>query len=424
MKEAKSSVDLMVIGAGLAGLSAALFAAQRGLKVCLVGDAGGLDFSSGLMDLLGVHPMKEGRRRDDPWQALAELAADQPRHPYALVGPGTIRQAFYEFTACLAQGGLLYQGHEQKNLKVLTSAGTVKFTYRVPHTMWPGIQAMEQHLPTLLVDFKGMKEFNLAQAVEVQKDAWPGLRHARLDLERYKGDLHPEALAWDLALAANREDLAQTIKPHLKNELALGLPAVLGVQDTLAVKAHLEELLGVSVFEVPTPPPSIAGLRLREVLDQALASLDVELLRKQRVTGFQVIPDGCFIFNTTAGEEGRPMRARAAILAGGRFLGQGLKADRSRVWEPLFGLPVRQPPARRDWHRDNFYDLRGHPLNQAGLPTDDKLRPLAESGRPAYANLFAAGTILAGQDWMRQKCGSGLALATALAAVEACQSLL
>jgi hypothetical protein len=31
--------------------------------------------------------------------------------------------------------------------------------------------------------------------------------------------------------------------------------------------------------------------------------------------------------------------------------------------------------------------------------------------------LFAAGSILAHQDWMRMKCGSGLALSTAYAAV-------
>lgn len=424
MSQTQTPLDLMVIGAGLAGLSAALFAAQRGLSVCLAGDSGGLDFSTGLMDLLGVHPMEEGRPRHDPWQALQELAVDNPQHPYVRIAPETIRQAFYEFTTCLAQGGLLYQGHEQTNLKVLTSAGTIKHTYRVPHTMWNGVKALEQALPTLLVDFKGMKDFNLAQAAEVQKERWPGLRHVRLALEGYQGDLHAEALAWDLALAANREKLAKQIKPHLKDEQAVGLPAVLGIHDTLTIKAHLEELLGVSVFEVPTPPPSIAGLRLREVMDQALATLDVQLLFKQRVTSFRVLADGCFEFNITAAGDGPPVRAKGAILAGGRFIGQGLKTDRTRIWEPLFSLPVHQPPARQDWHREDFYDPKGHPVNQAGLETDAKLRPLAESGEPAYPNLFAAGTILAHQDWMRQKCGSGLALATALAAVEAFRDML
>jgi glycerol-3-phosphate dehydrogenase subunit B len=418
MSKSGTSVDLMVIGAGLAGLGAALFAAQRGLSVCLAGDTGGLDFHTGCLDLLGVHPMEEGRRREDPWQSLEELRAANPRHPYALIALETIRQAFYEFTVCLAQGGLLYQGHEGKNLKLLTSAGTLKYTYRAPHTMWTGARVMEERPPALLVDFAGMKEFNLAQAVEVRKADWPGLRHARLTLPEYRGDLHPEAMAWDLALAENRVKLAGRIKEQLRGEQAVGLPAVLGVQGTVTVKAHLEELLGVKVFEIPTPPPAIAGLRLRGVMEQVLASLGVRLLLKKRVTAFQVLNSG-FRFQVSTGGEDQVLEAKGALLAGGRFIGKGLMSDRTHIREPLFSLPVQQPSGREDWHRQYFYDLRGHPVNQAGLVVDQKFRPLDESGRPAYENLFAAGTILAHQDWMRQKCGSGLALATALAAVEA-----
>jgi glycerol-3-phosphate dehydrogenase subunit B len=37
--------------------------------------------------------------------------------------------------------------------------------------------------------------------------------------------------------------------------------------------------------------------------------------------------------------------------------------------------------------------------------------------------LFAAGSILAHQDWVREKCGSGLALASAYGAVRAVERL-
>jgi glycerol-3-phosphate dehydrogenase subunit B len=36
-----------------------------------------------------------------------------------------------------------------------------------------------------------------------------------------------------------------------------------------------------------------------------------------------------------------------------------------------------------------------------------------------YENLFAAGAILAHQDWIRSKSGTGLAVATAFGAVDA-----
>ena len=47
--------DLCVIGTGLAGMAATLFAATRGLSVVQAGHTGEIIFASGLLDLLGVH---------------------------------------------------------------------------------------------------------------------------------------------------------------------------------------------------------------------------------------------------------------------------------------------------------------------------------------------------------------------------------
>ena len=53
--------DVCIIGAGLAGLAATLFAANRGLTCVEVGQIGEINFASGLLDLLGVHPVDEKR---------------------------------------------------------------------------------------------------------------------------------------------------------------------------------------------------------------------------------------------------------------------------------------------------------------------------------------------------------------------------
>ena len=58
--------DLLVIGSGIAGMAAALFAANRGINIVQAGMAGELTFASGLLDLMGVHPVKESRIWDDP----------------------------------------------------------------------------------------------------------------------------------------------------------------------------------------------------------------------------------------------------------------------------------------------------------------------------------------------------------------------
>jgi glycerol-3-phosphate dehydrogenase subunit B len=92
--------------------------------------------------------------------------------------------------------------------------------------------------------------------------------------------------------------------------------------------------------------------------------------------------------------------------------------------ETIFNLPVAQPPDRDSWHHRDLLHTRGHPVNRAGLAVDTSFRPVDDKGRPVWPDLFAAGTILAGQDWMREKCGSGLSIATAYAAVQAVRRFL
>jgi glycerol-3-phosphate dehydrogenase subunit B len=53
------------------------------------------------------------------------------------------------------------------------------------------------------------------------------------------------------------------------------------------------------------------------------------------------------------------------------------------------------------------------------LEIDDSFRPLNNTRQPAFRTLFAAGSILAHNDWKRLKCGAGLAIASAFGAVKA-----
>ena len=53
------------------------------------------------------------------------------------------------------------------------------------------------------------------------------------------------------------------------------------------------------------------------------------------------------------------------------------------------------------------------------MTVDERWRPLDAAGKAAHPRLFAAGSLLAHQDWIRQRCGAGLAIATAYKAVDA-----
>jgi glycerol-3-phosphate dehydrogenase subunit B len=111
-------------------------------------------------------------------------------------------------------------------------------------------------------------------------------------------------------------------------------------------------------------------------------------------------------------------------LGSGRFFGKGLHAQRHGIRETIFNLPVVQPADRAAWHHKDLLEPSGHPINRAGVAVDDSFRPMDSSGHVLYNNLFAAGAILAHQDWIRQKCGSGLAIATAFGAIKACNDYL
>jgi glycerol-3-phosphate dehydrogenase subunit B len=419
-----NSYDVAVIGAGMAGMAAALFAVERGLSCIQIGSGGSILFASGLLDLLAVHPVAEGRLWDSPYAALAALSRAQPDHPLARVDPVSIRTAFEAFVTALASGGLAYAPLGDRNRSVLTSIGTVKTSFGIPLTMVAGanmLAAPDGRAPCLLVDFRGLREFSGRQIAATLADRWPGLRHQRIDFPGFEAvpELYAVHLARALESGETRARTLALIKPLLGDARAVGLPAILGLGRCREVHAAFETGLGVPVFEIPTMPTSVPGLRLLGALEAVVSARGVHRRHLARVRALAC--DG----NTataTLDLEGVPggerVTARAVVLATGRFTGRGLTADRQCVRESLLGLPVHQPASRAAWHRRDFLDPSGHAINRAGLSVDAAWRPLDRSGMPAWPRLFAVGSILAQQDWMRSKCGSGLAIATAWAAME------
>jgi glycerol-3-phosphate dehydrogenase subunit B len=416
-----ATFDLGIIGVGMTGMAAALFAASRGLTVLQVGSAGEILFASGLFDLLGVHPIEQKKIWRDPWAGIKALTRDLPRHPYARLKQEDIRAAFDELSAFLNAKGLIYKQHKRRNQEVVTSMGTTKLTYCLPLTMWNGAEAFRNKTPCLVIDFRGLKGFSARQIAQTLAGKWPDIRTLRVDFPGLEtlSEVYPERLARALEVVQNRENLARAIRPYIKKARAVGLPPILGINHSQEVMTDLEDRIGAPLFEIPTMPPSVAGLRLKETFEQHLPSKGVHLISHKQVLKVRRAKAGIFVLEVGAAEKELTFRSKGLVLATGRFIGQGLHAGRQKIRETLLNLPVVQPKHRAQWHRLDFLDPRGHPINRAGLEVDAYFRPLNRKGAPAFENLFAAGSILAHHDWMRMKCGSGLAIATAYGAVNA-----
>lgn len=426
--------DVFVAGCGMAGASAALFAVRRGLSVVQAGGTAEIVYASGLFDVYDAA---------DPWRALDSLRAQRPEHPYARLRPDGVRQALEEFLAWLGDHGLPYRTGGDASCRVLTPMGALKRTWAVPATMWPGVEAARTQAPTLLIDFEGLREYSAAQIAAVAGRDWPGLRPARVSFPgSAPHPLLPGVMAQTLELPAHRAALAEAIRPQLRGETHVGLPAVLGTSPAGPGGSLTDDLsarLGVTVFEIPTLPASVPGMRLKVLLENHLEREGVttrRLTRARTVTpaalphsqgegmdeGFRIVLNGQNTQSSPGdGQDGdgeNVIYARRVVLATGRFIGRGLLAERQGVRERLLDLPVFQPADREHWHRDDLFDPAGHPINKAGVMIDADFRPVDAAGHLIHPHLYAVGTVLAHQDWVREKCGAGLAVASAHAAIQ------
>jgi glycerol-3-phosphate dehydrogenase subunit B len=416
----KTQVDLTIIGAGLAGMAAAAFAVNRGFSAAIVGSLGEAWFTSGLIDLMGVHPVDTGNTWRDPWSAVNAVRADIPRHPYACLSNEEIKAALNEFYAFLNDAGLPYRCREDQNSKLITAFGSIKTTHGVPQTMWHGVTALSRKSPCLIVDIQGLKGFSARLIAERLKPDWPDLHPLSLPpiYDDQAHEINPLPLANNMEIAEHREKFADFIKPHVKDVEFVGLPAVLGIHRADRIVREFEERLGKPVFEIPAMPPSIPGIRLKETFVRALSEKGIRCLFQKQVLKVKLSPGGEFSLDIGKTDLETQIESKGIVLATGRFLGGGLLADQAGIKETLFDLPVYQPDRRENWHAEDFLASAGHPINQTGIETDAMARPLAANKRPAFEKLFAAGTILAHHDWVRMKCGSGLSVATAHHAVE------
>ena len=134
----EQSCDLAILGTGMAGMAAARFAGLRNLDMVVVGRSSALNFATGFIDLMGVHPLETGRIWKHPWSALEALRTAQPNHPLARMQDVDIRKALEALFVFLSKAGLPYTCRENENVRALTPMGTVKTTYALPESMAAG----------------------------------------------------------------------------------------------------------------------------------------------------------------------------------------------------------------------------------------------------------------------------------------------
>lgn len=422
MEEREFTTDLAVIGSGLAGMAASIFAVNRNIRTAQAGNTGAIAYTTGYLDLLGCDE-GSGRVLSDPWSGIRQLRATQPGHPLARIPEEDIRDAFIEFTAFLGECGISYSSPGVANITTITPAGTTKPTLCVPATMQAGIEALAGRARCLIVDFQGLRGFSARQVVANLKDSWPGLSARRISFpDMPKGEIYPEVMARALEVPATREKVAAAVIEVLGDAEVVGMPAILGMHAPGLVMDELSRLIGCPVFEIPTMPPSVPGIRLREMFEQVFPQKGLTLVPQQKVQSLDFSSERVKL---SLADNFGPIhiRARAVILATGRFLSGGLRAEPDGIIEPLLRLPVTQPASREEWYGMSYLG-QDHGIHKCGIEVDDCFRPLNSAGQVVDNRLFAAGVILAHQNWIRGRSGAGVAIASAYKAVTAARQVI
>jgi len=396
--------DAVVIGAGSAGLTAATRLAEGGARVCVLAKGiGSTHLAPGTVDVLGYAP----ELVEEPARALSELAAARPDHPYALMGVESVAPALQWFAERIADGpqpGYRYVGDLERNHLLPTAVGVLRPSALVPETMAEG--DMRTHEPVCIVGTRVLRDFHAALCAANLAKAGIEARAIDLEIEVERADQNALGLARRFDDPAWRAAFAAQLVAVLGADERVALPAVLGSKDPHGVRTDLEKRLGRPVFEIPTLPPSVPGMRMFEILRSTLRGAGGRLVLGSEVVGAE--RENGRVTAVQAHASGRDVRyvAPSFVLATGGFASGAITLGSDWVTrERALDLPLRGLPAPGEPRFTSTY-LAEQPMARVGVAVDAQLR--AEGAE----NVVVAGAALPGAVPWRELSGEGIALAS------------
>lgn len=413
--------DLIVIGAGLSGLIAGYATAKAGKQVKIVAKGlGATHWHAGSIDVLGYYP-NDTIAVHRPLEILRELTRTQSQHPYAILGEANIANALNRFIELSREIGLPYVGaaNAGDNLWLPSPIGAARPTFFAPQAQLAG--DLRRTEPMLIVGFSGLRDFYPKLIAENLHKQGHTTRAEFLSLELItpRHDLNTAQLAAVLDDEKCRAKLAAELKKIVRPGERIGLPAILGMDAHAAVLNDLESQTGAEIFEIPTLPPSVPGVRLTNALRVCLRKLQVRVDLNMDVIGFHAEGDRVVWIESDAAS--RPLKHRADnfLLATGGILGAGIDTDHTgKTWETIFNLPLVAPANRGEWFRARFFDPAGHPIFRAGVSVNHAFQPIDPNCATVYSNVYAAGNVLAYADPILERSMEGIAIATGFAAAQ------
>lgn len=396
--------ETIIIGGGLSGLLSGIALARSGRSVAII-SAGqsALHFSSGSFELLN--------RAVNPLEGLESL---DDSHPYRKIGKELLIKYTNDFVTFATEAGMKINGDATRNHYRLTPIGLLKPAWLTlddyaafdndVHLPWRKVAIFNLNgyldfYPKFLISGLSKKGIEC----EVSTLTIPQLENLRKSTTEMRAANIARVMTGETISA-----IAKEINARIGAVNAVLMPAVFGLFDNSPVE-QLRSLVNVPVYFVPTMPASVPGVRTQIQLRKYFQQLGGTYFIGDNVT------EGTLNGNrlesiTTMNHGDMEFTADNFILATGSFFSHGIIASQATVYEPIFGLDVEAHDQRENWCNIDLY--KEQPYMKYGVITDAGFH--AMTGGVTIENVYAAGSILAGQNAIEEGCGAGVAITTAL----------
>lgn len=412
--------DSLIIGGGLAGLVCGIRCAEAGLKTAIISRGeSGLAFSSGTIDVFGIN--KSRQSVDNPFVAIEQLIQTQPEHPYAKAGIERTEQALSWFQQLTEVMELPYQPLAKNvNHQRFSALGALRPTYLAPASMsrLPVDKAAGDLKRIVTINFAGFRDFQPELAAGNIK-RHPDFAHVEVAsvtitlpnhilAGRDTSTMRSVELSRSLDNDKSMALLAGRLKGAVGQADLVLVPGVLSLDHGVERVQQLADLSGYDICELATLPPSLPGLRLANRLQRQFTRLGGMIMQGDEVTGGEYMDGRLCSIKTHSNQ--MKLTADHVILASGSFMSGGLKADRTSIFEPLFGLEVNTSSGRTEWANPTFLNGKAHAFARFGVVTDELMRPKKDN--KTIENVYCIGSVLGHAEPVEEASSGGIAIAT------------
>lgn len=412
--------DVVIIGGGLAGLTCGIRLQQQGKRCVIVNNGqAAMDFSSGAFGLLGETSGGKIAKFDEK-----QVACLSENHPYRVLGfahsLAMAKQFECDFAQALGLSGCCQHNHwrvtplgglrpawlSPANSPMLNWMGN--FPYRKLAIL--GIEGYHDYQPELFAE--NLKQQPTFVHCEMISDY---LHLPELDQLRQHGrEFRSVHISQRLEQEIQFNTLVREIRQRAQEADAVFLPACFGI-DHGELFQRLQQACSATLFELPTLPPSLLGIRQRKALRQLFEKAGGVMINGDKAERAEVDGNGKImrIFTRLHAEHG--LSAEHFVLASGSFFSGGLIAEFEHICDPLFGADIQgigefNAEDRLSWTAHRFSETQ--PYQSAGVVINGRCQ-VRKNGQ-FLPNLYAAGSVIGGYNGITENCGSGVAVITAL----------